>query len=342
MATASIDLSEELFDLDALGVERAAPTGTPLKLDAGCIRPSRWANRHEASFDSPEFQELKAEIQDAGGNVQPIKVRPLPKPDGEVRYEVVFGHRRHRACLELGLQVSVVVEEMDDRRLWIDMERENRGRANLSAWEQGMMYRRAMDAGLFPSMRALAQAIGRQPGDVSSAIAIAKLPQEVVEAFRSPGDIQFRFATGLRKALETAPDTTLEVARSLAGADKPAADVYEAIMAVVPAETLSEASDSDASAGATPPVLRPEAEVPALQDAARPGKPKALPQVLMGEYQGKPVEIEVKAAPPLPGHLYVRRPGTTRRLTVPASAVTLTGFQTAERPEDPDVGTGAV
>ena len=45
------------------------------KLDPSLIRPSKWANRHEASFQTAEFQELKAEIAAAGGNVQPIKVR---------------------------------------------------------------------------------------------------------------------------------------------------------------------------------------------------------------------------------------------------------------------------
>ena len=47
------------------------------KLDPSSIRPSKWANRHEASFLTADFQELKAEIAAAGGNVQPIKVRPV-------------------------------------------------------------------------------------------------------------------------------------------------------------------------------------------------------------------------------------------------------------------------
>ena len=67
------------------------------------IKPSKWANRHEASFLTAEFEELKAEIAAAGGNVQPIKVRPVEvlngsTPSTDTTYELIFGHRRHRAC----------------------------------------------------------------------------------------------------------------------------------------------------------------------------------------------------------------------------------------------------
>ena len=52
------------------------------KLDPSTVKASKWANRHEASFLTAEFQELKAEIAAAGGNVQPIKVRPVQVLNG--------------------------------------------------------------------------------------------------------------------------------------------------------------------------------------------------------------------------------------------------------------------
>ena len=87
------------------------------KLDPLTIKASKWANRHEASFLTAEFQELKAEIAAAGGNVQPIKVRPVQvlngsTPPTDAAYELIFGHRRHRACLDLGVSVLAAVEEV--------------------------------------------------------------------------------------------------------------------------------------------------------------------------------------------------------------------------------------
>lgn len=191
------------------------------KLDPVMVKPSKWANRHESSFQTAEFQALKAEIAAAGGNVQPIKVRPIPVLNGstppvEQRFEVIFGHRRHRACAELGIPVLAAIEEASDLDLFEQMERENRGRKNLSAWEQGTMYRRALDEGLYGSLRRLADGLGVDVSLVSKSISLARLPDTVVAAFGGPLDIQFRWAAPLTEAMQKDPDGTLTRARSIA------------------------------------------------------------------------------------------------------------------------------
>lgn len=170
------------------------------QLDPTAIHPTRWANRHEASFATPEFESLKASIAIAGGNVQPILVREL-SPD---RYEVVFGHRRHRACLELGLPVLAVVAEksMGDQEVFLTMERENRERADLSPFELGRSYLSALDAGLFPSLRRLAEAVGVSHTWVRKSMLVAQLPDSVVQAFRSPLEIQPKHAEEIAAELE--------------------------------------------------------------------------------------------------------------------------------------------
>jgi ParB family chromosome partitioning protein len=208
------DLRERLREFDG-----AVPVRS---LEAPSVRPSRWANRHEASFNDAEFRELKAEIEAAGGNVQPVKVRPLSATEAAaagqgVRYELVFGHRRHRACLELGLPVRALIEEVSDQQLFEAMERENRGRKNLSPWEQGCMYRRALDEGLYPSLRKLAEAVQVDVSLVSKSLALARLPAAVVEAFASPLEIQFRWAQPLSELLQKDPDAVLGRAREIKG-----------------------------------------------------------------------------------------------------------------------------
>ena len=201
---------------------RALEGEAPLRqLDPALVRPSKWANRHEASFLSAEFKALKAEIASAGGNVQAIKVRPLPvlngsTDSGAAAYELIFGHRRHRACFELGLPVLATIEDASDLSLFEQMERENRGRKNLSAWEQGVMYRRALDDGLYSSLRRLAEGLGVDVSQVSKSISLARLPEAVVSAFRSPLDIQFRWAAPLTEAMQKDPDGTLSRARAVA------------------------------------------------------------------------------------------------------------------------------
>ena len=186
-------------------------------IDPALIRPSRYANRHPHSLSGADFQKLRSEIQDAGGNVQPIKVRPVSREEGDggARYEVVFGHRRLQACRELGLPVLAVIDNLDDQTLFVEMERENRSRKDLSAWEQGMMYRRALDGGLFPSNRKLAEAIGVDLSALGKALALAALPDFVVEAFASPLQLQFRWAKPLADALASDPERVRSTAQSL-------------------------------------------------------------------------------------------------------------------------------
>ena len=96
------------------------------------------------------------------------------------------------------------------------MERENRGRKNLSAWEQGTRYRRALDDGLYSSLRRLAESLGVDVSLVSKSVSLARLPETVVAAFQSPLDIQFRWAAPLTEAMQKDPDGTLSRARAIA------------------------------------------------------------------------------------------------------------------------------
>jgi ParB family chromosome partitioning protein len=197
------------------------------------IVPSKWANRIDDSFDSAEFAQLREEIAQSEGNVQPIKLRPL-KDDPE-RYEIVFGHRRHRACLELGLPVLAFVEDVSDQELFKEMERENRKREDLSPWEQGRMYRRALSEELFSSLGELSKELGIDKGNLSKALKLADLPEDIVNAFPSPLDLQFRWAKLLNDALQSDPEGVLARAKELiedTGTRRTSKEVLDSLLGV--------------------------------------------------------------------------------------------------------------
>ncbi|MFT3859528.1 MAG: ParB/RepB/Spo0J family partition protein [Aquabacterium sp.] len=181
-------------------------------LDPELIVRSRWANRHELNFSGPEFEALRAEIRSAGGNIQPIKVRPL----GDGRFEIVFGHRRHEACRLEGKPVLAMIDNLDDRAMFVEMDRENRARKNLSPYEQGLMYRNALNNKLFPNQKTLAHDTGADPSLVTKALYLADLPADVVAAFPSLLDIQFRYARPLAQALASHGKAVLTEARRIA------------------------------------------------------------------------------------------------------------------------------
>jgi ParB family chromosome partitioning protein len=201
----NVELKERLAQFDGANPAR--------QIDAKLVVASKWANRHENSFSNDEFLGLKAEIESAGGNIQAIKVRPHRSVSGQ--FEVVFGHRRHRACLELGLPVLAVVEEMTDAELFCQMDRENRERADLRPFEAGLAYAKALDEGLFPSAKKLAESASLDLSQLGKALSLARLPADVITAFPSPLDLQYRWAPILTQALQKDPDAVLARAKQL-------------------------------------------------------------------------------------------------------------------------------
>ena len=110
--------------------------------------------------------------------------------------------------------------DFSDLELFATMDRENRERADLSPYEQGAAYRRALDEGLYPSARRLAEALGVSHTWVNNTLEVADLPPAVVRSFPSPLTIQHRHARHLRGALETDRKGVLRRAEKLAQLEK--------------------------------------------------------------------------------------------------------------------------
>jgi ParB family chromosome partitioning protein len=176
---------------------------------------SRFINRHPDSYRDAEYLQLREEIKAAGGNTQPIGVRPLAGTPG--KYELSFGSRRRQACLDVGLPVLAMIDEMDDLVLFERMERENRQRKNLRPYEQGLLYQQALDAKLYSSVRKLAESLQIDAGGLTRLLAVARLPVEVVAAFQTPLDIQAKLGPLLADALTRNPDAVLAKAGELKG-----------------------------------------------------------------------------------------------------------------------------
>ena len=108
-----------------------------------------------------------------------------------------------------------VVEELSDAELFCQMDRENRERADLRPFEAGMSYAKALDEGLFPSAKKLAEAASLDLSQLGKALALARLPVDVINAFPSPLDLQYRWAPILTQALQKDPDIVLARAKQL-------------------------------------------------------------------------------------------------------------------------------
>lgn len=198
----------------------AALSQVVVHLESSQIRASQWVNRSAASYLQPDYLTLKRQILEAGGNLIPIKVRPATEPKGpssgpSASYEIVYGHRRHQACLELGMRVLAIVETLDDVNLVRQMHAENMSRKDLSAWERGLHYRFMLASSLFPSQIALSRALGICAGDVSRALFIGDLPVEILAVFESPFALAIHDADVLRPVFASDRDAMLRRAHEI-------------------------------------------------------------------------------------------------------------------------------
>jgi ParB family chromosome partitioning protein len=196
-----------------------------LRLDPKRIHSGEFANRLEAALHETdsEFRLLKEDIR-TQGQLEPIRVRPAP-PGGGHEFEIVYGHRRHAACLALdretdgGFRVMALLDAtaVDRKQLVLRMHAENDVREDLSPYEYGRMYRSWLSAGLFETQGELAAAVGRDDSPVSMYLQIADLPAEVLAAFLDPRDISLRWAPQIMKALKEDRDHVLAIARTVYG-----------------------------------------------------------------------------------------------------------------------------
>ena len=145
----------------------------------------------------------------------PIQVVRAPVPLGDVKYHIVFGERRHRACLKAKLPVrAVIVSTMDEALLMEHRLIENQTRSDLSPLDFGRQCKFVIETEPYPKLLMLATKLGRAgAGEISKAISLANLPDEVIAAFPSPADLGYRDAKPLSDALKVDRDAVIAAAR---------------------------------------------------------------------------------------------------------------------------------
>jgi ParB family chromosome partitioning protein len=199
-----------------------------LTLDPKSIRRAEQANRHALSLQNTDtdFQGLKASLK-RDGQIMPVSVRTVAN-DPAHAYELVSGHRRHEAALQLdqeiegGFKLRAVLDAaaQDPARLALHMYLENAARKDLSAYEVGAMFRNWLEAGIFSEQQAIAEVTGLGKQTVSKYLQVAALPSAVIDAFGDPRVIAVRWAEILVGALRADETAVLATARAIAAREQ--------------------------------------------------------------------------------------------------------------------------
>ncbi|MCP3477867.1 plasmid partitioning protein RepB (plasmid) [Bradyrhizobium sp. CCGUVB1N3] len=220
------ELREERDRLQAL-----VDAGGGSELDPSSIDPSPFPDR--LPDDSQvSFEALKKLIAEEGQKV-PIQVRRHPNVSG--RYQVVYGHRRWRAALDLGIKVKATVVALSDSELVVAQGIENAAREDLSWIERALFAWRMDQAGIKP--RDIRAALSVDDPELARLRAVCRvIPIEVIEAIgRAPKAGRPRWVA-LSTAVGEEP-AALDRVRKTLSADKvstlPSDDRFKLVFAAV-------------------------------------------------------------------------------------------------------------
>lgn len=177
--------------------------GKPLEIPLDHIERNPYQTR--TRFDEAQLAELTQSIA-ASGVVQPVVVRPLSQPSGQVKYQLITGERRWIASRNAGKSTipAIVRQASDEQTLEMTIV-ENLQRADLNPMEQARAYQR-LSHDFKMTQEQMATRTGKERASVANFLRLLRLPEFVQHKVES-GDLSFGHARTLL-ALDSAESIT--------------------------------------------------------------------------------------------------------------------------------------
>ncbi|HDV5785711.1 TPA: ParB/RepB/Spo0J family partition protein [Legionella pneumophila] len=142
--------------------------------------PWKYANRQENELGDIDglIDSIKANKQ-----LQPALVRNHPNPHGKIKYEVIFGRRRHIACMRLGIPFLVIRKDIPNVQDAIaSQDAENKLRNDVSNYSNAMLYKRLLLDNVFKSEKELSEKLRISYSTFNELMAYSKIPEDIVRA----------------------------------------------------------------------------------------------------------------------------------------------------------------
>jgi ParB family transcriptional regulator, chromosome partitioning protein len=189
----------------------AEPAGKPLEIPLDQIERNPYQTR--TRFDEAQLAELAQSIA-ASGVVQPIVVRPLSQPKGQIKYQLITGERRWLASRKAEkATIPAIVRQVSDEQTLEMTIVENLQRADLNPMEQAKAYQRlSQDFKL--TQEQMAQRTGKERASVANFLRLLRLPESIQHRVES-GDLSFGHARTLL-ALDSPESITAAAQKVLA------------------------------------------------------------------------------------------------------------------------------
>jgi len=138
-----------------------------------------YANRSEDEMG--DMDELIRSIKE-NNQLQPALVRTHPNPHDGMKYQIIFGKRRHAACLRLGIPLLVIKKDLLSKQEAIAcQDAENKFRKDVSHYSNARLYQRLLDDQTFKTEKELAQTLGLSTSSLNDLMSFNKIPTDLIK-----------------------------------------------------------------------------------------------------------------------------------------------------------------
>lgn len=166
--------------------------------------PWKYANRQEAEMH--DIQDLMDSISQ-NQQLQPALVRPHPNPHDKIKYEIIFGRRRHLACSKLDIPFLVIVKDIPDVKDAIATQHaENESRHDVSNYSNAILYKKLLKDGVFKSERELASKLNYSSSSFNDLMSFTKIPHDIVNKIPNIHTLSIAMAVKIAQLLSKYDD----------------------------------------------------------------------------------------------------------------------------------------
>lgn len=144
-----------------------------LSVDPKRCRPWKYHNRTNAWYTKDRCQDLIESIV-KDGQLEPALARKL-SGDPEFEFELIYGMRRRFAAEFTHSKLKVRLTDADDARAAVLMHIENADRQDITAMERALSFQQQLEAKIFSTQDAMAEAFGLSKGQVTKLLKAAQL-----------------------------------------------------------------------------------------------------------------------------------------------------------------------
>lgn len=149
-----------------------------------------WADQPRTIFNENTITEMADSFGKSDGVINPIIIRPHPKPHGGIKYQIIAGERRFRAAKIAKIKsLSAILKNIKDEDMLKVAVLDNLHREELNSVDEAYAFKRLMEENGWNASQ-LARYLGKSPAWVTtqrlSLLELAKSVQEMVREKKLP------------------------------------------------------------------------------------------------------------------------------------------------------------